>query len=278
MQRWKLMSLSAAAAMALAACSSTPSSTTTAPATGSVAPAMNASATDQTLQAYHWDLERAEDQSGRALPAFTALAPKKVLRLGFSGDAKTAHRVSIGNLCNVMGAGYQLDGNKISITNPIGTMMACEPPLMQLEQAVSAQITRAESLRITQDNNAPRLTLQFNDGSRWLLKSVPTNATKYGSAGETMFYEVGPQTKPCNHGVAKGVQCLQVRELRYDGNGRKTATGDWQHFYGNIEGYQHTPGYSNVLRVKRYTIANPPADASRYAYVLDLTVETAKAP
>jgi len=188
MQRWKLMSLSAAAAMALAACSSTPSSTTTtAPATGSVAPAMNASAADQTLQAYHWDLERAEDQAGRALPAFTALAPKKVLRLGFSGDAKTAHRVSIGNLCNVMGAGYQLDGDKISITNPIGTMMACEPPLMQLEQAVSAQITRAESLRITQDNNAPRLTLQFNDGSRWLLKSVPTNETKYGGAGEPMF-------------------------------------------------------------------------------------------
>lgn len=239
---------------------------------------MNASANDKTLQAYHWDLERAEDQSGRALPAFTALAPKKVLRLGFSGDARTAHRVSIGNLCNVMGAGYQLDGNKISITNPIGTMMACEPPLMQLEQAVSAQITRAESLRITQDNNAPRLTLQFNDGSRWLLKSVPTNETKYGGAGETMFYEVGPQTKPCNHGVAKGMQCLQVRELRYDSNGRKTVAGDWQHFYGNIEGYQHEPGYSNVLRVKRYTIANPPADASRYAYVLDMTVETAKAP
>ena len=126
MQRWKLMSLSAAAAMALAACSSNPSSTPAAPAPGSTAPAMNASSAEKTLQAYHWDLERAEDQSGRPLPAFTALAPKKVLRLGFSGDAKTAHRVSIGNLCNVMGAGYQLDGDKISITNPIGTMMACE--------------------------------------------------------------------------------------------------------------------------------------------------------
>ena len=30
----------------------------------------------------------------------------------------------------------------------------------------------------------------------------------------------------------------------------------------------------NVLRVKRYKIANPPADASNLAWVLDLVVES----
>ena len=46
-------------------------------------------------------------------------------------------------------------------------------------------------------------------------------------------------------------------------------------FYDRIEGYSHEPGIRNVLRVDRYTIKNPPADASKYAYVLDLVVESA---
>ena len=69
-------------------------------------------------------------------------------------------------------------------------------------------------------------------------------------------------------------QCLQVREVRYDDAGRKTTTGEWGNFYGSIEGYQHEPGIRNVLRIKRYTVQNPPADASRYAYVLDMMVES----
>jgi len=40
-------------------------------------------------------------------------------------------------------------------------------------------------------------------------------------------------------------------------------------------GYTHEDGVRNVVRVKRYTIANPPADASSNAYVLDMVVESA---
>ena len=278
MQLWKLMGLSAAAMVSLAACSTAPSANTAGNNTTTSAPAMNPSSLEQTLRAYHWDLERAEDQGGRALPAFTALAPKTVVRLSFiGGDKPGDQRIAVSNLCNRLGGGYQLDGEKITVSNPIATMMACsDSKLMQLEQAVSAQISRAQSVRLTPGNTgtAPqRLTIGFNDGSRWQLKPVATDATKYGGAGETIFLEVGPHTKPCTAGVQR-TQCLQVREVRYDGAGRKTIAGDWGNFYGNIDGYKHEPGYRNVLRVKRYTVQNPPADASRFAYVLDMRVET----
>ena len=72
------------------------------------------------------------------------------------------------------------------------------------------------------------------------------------------------------------MQCLQVRELKYDDKGLKVGTpGAFGNFYDRIEGYSHEPGIRNVLRVDRYTIKNPTADASKYAYVLDLVVESA---
>jgi hypothetical protein len=72
-------------------------------------------------------------------------------------------------------------------------------------------------------------------------------------------------------------QCLQVRERHYDEHGLQTGTpGDWQPLYQDIEGYTHEDGIRNVLRVKRYTIKNPPADAPSTAYVLDTVVESEK--
>ena len=61
-----------------------------------------------------------------------------------------------------------------------------------------------------------------------------------------------------------------------DGTGLKVGTpGAFQHFYDSIEGYTHEPGIRNVLRVDRYTVKNPPADASSRASVLDMVVESA---
>ena len=79
-----------------------------------------------------------------------------------------------------------------------------------------------------------------------------------------------------HHPLIQDMQCLQVRELRYDAQGRKSGdTGEFLHFYDSIEGYTHQPGVRNVLRLQRYTRQNVPADASKYAYVLDMVVESA---
>jgi hypothetical protein len=69
--------------------------------------------------------------------------------------------------------------------------------------------------------------------------------------------------------------CLQVRERVYDKQGLMVgAPGAWRPLYENIEGYQHTPGQRNVLRVKRFRQQAAPTDASSNVYVLDLIIES----
>src|SRR3546814_10465128 len=80
----------------------------------------------------------------------------------------------------------------------------------------------------------------------------------------------------CSHPLIPNQQCLKVREIQYDAHGLKTGHGDWQAFYSDIQGYTHQPGVRNVLRIRRYERQPVPADASRYAYVLDMVVESAQ--
>ena len=102
-----------------------------------------------------------------------------------------------------------------------------------------------------------------------------TAQTRNGGPGERMFLEVAARTKPCSHPLMPDMQCLQVRELKYDDKGLKVGTpGAFENFYDQIEGYTHEDGVRNVLRVDRYTVKNPPADGSKYAYVLDMVVES----
>ncbi|MDE2054509.1 MAG: DUF4377 domain-containing protein [Xanthomonadaceae bacterium] len=88
---------------------------------------------------------------------------------------------------------------------------------------------------------------------------------------------MGPRTKPCP--APADSQCLYARELHYGVDGVGTGQpGDGHVLAQNIEGYAHARGVRNVLRVKRYKIANPPADAPSTAYVLNTVVETALPP
>ena len=106
------------------------------------------------------------------------------------------------------------------------------------------------------------------------LNGQPTLESLYG-APTRIFLEVAPQTVPCQPGAGAPTQCLQVRERRFDKQGlRIEPPGEWRAFYGRIDGYTHTPGVRNVLRVNRYQRKQVPADASRYLYVLDLVVES----
>ena len=64
--------------------------------------------------------------------------------------------------------------------------------------------------------------------------------------------------------------------MKFDDKGLKQGEpGKFENFYGNIEGYTHEDGVRNVVRVKRYEVKNPPADAPSQAYVLDMVVESA---
>ena len=89
-----------------------------------------------------------------------------------------------------------------------------------------------------------------------------------GNSPSHIFLEVGPQRKACNLGREYGTQCLQVRVLRYDSNGLQTFTGPWEDYFGEISGYKHEAGVSNVLRMNRYQGKNSAG------YVLDKVVSS----
>jgi len=211
---------------------------------------------------------------GQGQPARWWLEGRSPLRLNFDGQ-----RLSVQNLCNLVGAGYTLDGNRLQVSRPMSTLRACaDGELMALEQRVTAALPQAQRLDVQAGTTAaPRLTMHFADGSRWEFAGLPTPATRYGSAGERIFLEVAPERVACNHPLMPNAQCLRVRDVRFADNGVRQGTGEWRIFQGEIEGYQHERGIRNVVRVQRYSLARNgqlPADAPSHAYVLDMVVES----
>ena len=151
------------------------------------------------------------------------------------------------------------------------TMMACsDPGLMALDGEIGKRIEGASKLGLLA-GDTPTLTLTTAAGDKLVFAGEPTADTRYGGPGERVFLEVAAHAKPCSHPLVPDMQCLQVREVKYDDNGLKVgAPGAFENFYDKIEGYTHEDGVRNVLRVDRYAIKEPPADGSRYAYLLDM--------
>jgi len=111
-------------------------------------------------------------------------------------------------------------------------------------------------------------------GETLLLTGQLTPEARFGPA-TTVFLEVGPQRLACDHSPSGDALCLQVREITFDEKGLRVGTpGEFQAFYGTIEGYTHQAGTRNVLRVKRFQPAGAQGDPGAAVFVLDLMVES----
>jgi heat shock protein HslJ len=265
MKRYLILALP----LALAACAKPPQGEPAIPpsATAPVADMAAAAPADASaLSAYHWRLSGAHDAKGQRLDALFVNA-EKPLQLDFKDG-----RVGVSNTCNRMGGAYSVEGDQLKFERMASTMMACaDAKLMALDQEVGKRLE--SSAKFAQAGNT--LTLTISTGDVLTFTGEPTAEARYDGPGETVFLEVAAQTKPCSHPLIPSKQCLQVRELKYDDKGIKTGTdGAFGNFYQGIEGYTHDPGIRNVLRVKRHTVKNPPADGSSLAYVLDMVVES----
>lgn len=272
MNRRLLLSL---LALALVACSPTPSSAPSSDAAApSAATSTNATSTAASVASvlgrYHWQLKEATDKAGQRIDGLFARVDKP-LQLDFSNG-----RISVGNACNHLGGNYRIEGGKLQVDAMMHTMMACpDPALVALDDAIDKRVHDSPTLTLQTDAETPQLKLVTGSGDTLQFDGRPTAETRYGGKGETMFFEVAAQTVPCNHPMMPAQQCLKVRERHYDAQGVATgAPADWQPLNQSIEGYTHQPGVRNVLRVKRYAIKDPPADASSSAYVLDMVVES----
>lgn len=263
--------------LALAACSQIPD------AGSPVRPAMAPASTDTTASAtstvgpgilgqYHWQLSDAFDSQGRRIDALF-VGTDKPLQLDFSAD-----RLNIVNSCNNMGASYSVKKGRLQIGQMMSTMMACpDAARAALDDAIAQRLHGSLSVNLLTRGNTTRMQLVTESGDTLTFTGVPTAQTRFGGPGETRFLEVAAQAVPCQHPLIADKQCLLVRERHFDEQGLPTGTpGEWQPLYQDIEGYTHTPGIREVLRVKRYTVKNPPADGPSVAYELDIVVESEK--
>jgi heat shock protein HslJ len=245
-----------------------PTPTAASPASPAPAQTTDAATTDTagTLARFHWRLAEAQDGRGQKIAALFAGEPP--IQLDFADG-----RVSVDHLCNRMSGGYTLTGDRLAFGRMASTMMACTDAAKNAQERAAGELLSGE-YAMSLDAAAPSLVLTRRDGTTLRFTGEETAQSRYGEA-ETVFLEVAPQTRPCPHPLMKDKQCLQVREVHFDAQGLRQGTpGEWQNFYEDIEGYTHQDGVRNVLRLKRYTRPNPPADASSKVYVLDLVVET----
>lgn len=234
-------------------------------------PGASAHAALQALDDYRWELSGANTASGQPIAALID-KPGAPLVLRFDADAG---RVGLLNGCNQMGAAVTGKGEALEVGDFTSTLMACADDRLMRFDAAAANALRGRQTWSLREMHPPTLTLTNAAGDVLVFSGETTPVTRYGGPGETVFLEVAAQTQRCSHPLIPNMQCLQVRELQYDANGiRKGARGEFQHFYDSIEGYEHQPGTRNVLRVKRYRVPNPPADASNAAWVLDMVVES----
>ncbi len=256
--------------LVLAACMAAPKPDTQAAVPAPASDALPTSTT--TLTRYHWQLHDAVDAGNQRLDALFGKTDKPPLQLDFTAD-----QLSVRNACNVIGGGYRIVDDHLVTTSLRQTMMACtDATLMQRETTIKAVLQGRPTLIVSTAGDTPLLTLAATSGQTLTFAGQPTAETRYGGPGETVFLEVAAQTTPCRHPLMPDQTCLQVRERHYGANGlRAGEPGPWQPLQQGIEGYVHQPGVRNVLRVKRYTLKRPPADAPSSAYVLDMVVESA---
>jgi heat shock protein HslJ len=219
----------------------------------------------RALQDHRWTLQSAADAGGK--PNTTLLVPNHPFVLRFQDG-----RLNVQGGCNTMNGSWQLGPQgQLIVGRMAATMKACEPALMQADKALADLLATGLQAELG-SGSAPTLRLTATDRQSLAFSGERTPQSLYGQPTR-IFLEVGPQTVDCVSGVMR-TQCLQVRERRFDAQGlRIDPPGEWRIFHGGIDGYTHTPGVRNVLRIDRYQRQNVPADASRYVYVLDMVVE-----
>jgi len=236
MSAFRLPALAAAIALTLAACAGP---------TRDVRPVA-----EDPLLGQDWRLISAPD--GRSLP--TQGAGSATLRFSPS-------RFSMTGPCNNHSGAWSREGDQLLLGGEGGgiasTKRGCPGELMARESALLSALQQPLTLAF----DRTRLALVAADGARWTFDSqdIPT------SAGRERIVLVSGERKPCT-GVAP-MQCLQVR----------TEPGaPWQNFYGDIEGFSWQEGVDYVLRIREYTVANPPADGSSRRWVLEEILDRSK--
>ena len=236
---------------------------------GTVPAPTAAAALLQTLEDHRWTLASAADAQGQRIGALLPDATRPFV-LSFSGS-----RLQAQGGCNQLTGSFQLSPEGVlSVGRMASTMMACEAPLMQADKALSDMLAKGMKVELSK-GTPPTLRLLDPSKASLTLTGQATPEALYGPATR-IFMEVAAQRVACKNPLNGETLCLQVRERRFDEKGLVVGVpGEWRPLYESIEGYQHTPGVSNVLRLKKFQRPATQTGTPATVYVLDLVVESA---
>jgi len=223
----------------------------------------------EMLEDHRWTLSSATGADNQPMGNLFPSADRPFV-FNFAGS-----RLMIEGGCNGLRGGYQLGADGLLTLRPLAsTQMACDPPLMAADQALSGLLA-APVEPVLVPGPEPTLAMLAASGETLLLTGQLTPEARFGPA-TTVFFEVGPQRLACDHSPSGDGLCLQVREIAFDEKGLRVGTpGEFQAFSGTIEGYAHQAGTRNVLRVKRFQPDDAQGDPNAAVFVLDLMVESA---
>lgn len=223
----------------------------------------------EMLEDHRWTLSSATDAGNQPLGSLFPSADRPFV-FNFAGS-----RLMVEGGCNGLRGGYQLGADGLlTLSQLASTQMACDPPLMAADKALSSLLARPVEL-VMVSGPEPTLAMLAASGETLLLTGQLTPEARFGPA-TTVFFEVGPQRLACDNSPSGDGLCLQVREILFDEKGLRVGTpGEFQAFPGTIEGYTHQAGTRNVLRVKRFQPGDAQGDPNAAVFVLDLIVESA---
>lgn len=161
-------------------------------------------------------------------------------------------RIAANAGCNRLMGSVKMYGDQLIVEQLASTLMMCHGEAAKKEEALKQLLGDKPRVQMSGD----QLILSTNTSS-YVFNKQPNMED-----GVTRFIYVAPEKTQCT-GVAP-MECLQIRESEED---------PWTLFYGNIEGFEFTPGTAYRLRIKEFDVPNPPADASSKRWILDLVVE-----
>jgi hypothetical protein len=229
------------------------------------------------LEAYNWYLVEAHTMKGEPLPVLTpaGMDPMKMQIRGHSLDVEG---------CNIRRESFDLRDQQLVQRNSNGYLVT-----RTLSGCVGAP-ARADDAMLILFNGNPRYQLlpsSSKAGERYLALESPadmiavfrgeaTAETRYGSKGETIWFDIAPRTLRCSASGRTDCDCLQVREVfslrdsgRYSDDTTAEGAGPWQLLCDGIEGLDARADFGNgqYFPLKRFR-RETPAGGTASAYVV----------
>ena len=234
----------------------------------------NAATTEQAmidnLDSYRWSLASAMDSNNQPITALTAIKDQVMLNF----DSQSQNNISYNVSCNTISAVYELQGQMLSVKDGMSTKMSCGK-LDAVENELNELMQGDSTISLT-TNGTPSLTQVTSNAVTLVWSGKMTAQAKDNSKGDTVFWAIDAQSKPCSDNNAQ--LCLQIRPVTYDEQGIKTEEGEVVEFAGVIDGYEHNDTHNEVVRLQRFktdvdSVLVDNID-SEYAYVLDMVIES----